>query len=395
MRRQQYLLYFTLFQVLVGFGIVIPILPHFALELGATSFHMGLITTVWAIAQFLFSPMWGAFSDRIGRRPVLLIGLIGYVLSFVLMGVAQNIWMVMLARFLGGLLSAATIPTAQAYVADTSTGEERTQRMSAMGAAMNLGFMSGPALGGLLAAAGLGFRATFLVAGGMAVVNLVLAYFTLPEPAHRRAAAARKGFSGLKAVSIAMAGPEVMLYLLAFAGTFGGSAMFSMLGFFLKDRMQAGPEALAVALTVEGVCATLFQGVLVGRSAQRFGEERSVAWSLLVGAGGFLTLVFARSFWHVLVGVVLISVAISFVRPLVTAMVSKRTRLEQGVTMGIQTAFDALGRSLGPLWSGAVYLWRDWAPFATSVVVYLLFYGLIQTAWRRVDGMPEPSRGAP
>ncbi|HYG59912.1 MAG TPA: MFS transporter, partial [Symbiobacteriaceae bacterium] len=133
----------------------------------------------------------------------------------------------------------------------------------------------------------------------------------------------------------------------------------------------------------------------VRRSAQRFGEERSVAWSLLVGAGGFLTLVFARSFWHVLVGVVLISVAISFVRPLVTAMVSKRTRLEQGVTMGIQTAFDALGRSLGPLWSGAVYLWRDWAPFATSVVVYLLFYGLIQTAWRRVDGMPEPSRGAP
>lgn len=381
-RKQQYILYAILFQVLLGFGMVIPILPFFVKQLGASDFYMGLLVTVWAGAQFMFSPVWGALSDRIGRRPVLLIGLAGYALTFGLMAVSHDIWMALLARFLGGMLSAATIPTAQAYIADISTKEERPSRMAAMGAAMNLGFIAGPSLGGLLA--GLGYNGLFAVSGGLAMVTWVLAFAMLPEPPKRAdAPAARKGFSGLKAVSIALAGPESLLFLLAFAGTFGGSAMFSMLGNFLISRMDANESLLGIAFTVEGVAAVIFQTFLVSRLSRSAGEEKSVGYALLSGSLGFLVLIFSHAFWQVVIGLIFISLCISLMRPLVTSMVSQRTRMEQGVTMGIQTAFDALGRSIGPLWAGAAFLWRDWAPFASAIAMYMLFFFWTQAAWRK------------
>jgi len=384
-RKQQLILFATLFQVLLGFGIVIPILPYFAKELGANSLQMGLLVTVWAGAQFLFSPLWGAFSDRVGRRPVLLVGLAGYALTFGVIAVAQDIWIVMLARFLGGVLSAATIPTASAYMADTSAVEERASRMAAMGAAQNLGFMGGPALGGVLASVGLGYRQAFLVAMGLALLNWIVAYFTLPEPTRRSAPAkgsGSRGFSGLKAVRVALAGPEALLFLLAFAGTFGGSSMFSMLGYFLIDRLGAGADLSGIAFTVQGIASVIFQGVLVGWASGRFGEERSIGWALLSGVAGFMALILSHDFVTAMIGVIFITLAVSFVRPLVTAMVSRRTRMEQGVTMGIQTSFDALGRTVAPMWAGMVYLWQDWAPFASAIAVYLLFYFWSRAAWQ-------------
>lgn len=388
-RKEQYILFGTLFQVMLGFGIMIPILPFFARDLGANSVQMGLLVTVWAGAQFLFAPMWGSLSDRIGRRPVLLAGLAGYAFTFAVIAVASNIWVILLARFLGGVLSAATIPTAQAYIADTTTTEDRASRMAAMGAAMNLGFIGGPTAGGLLAAFGLDYRHVFLVTMALALLNLVVAFFFLPEPSHRRAAKPNKGFSGLQAVAIAMRGPEALLFLLAFAGTFGGSTMFSMLGYFLMDRLGGGEEMASIAYTVQGACSVLFQGVLVGWSSRRFGESRSIQFALLSGIAGMVALAAARSLSLVLFGLVFVSLGISFIRPLITAMISRKSRMEQGMTMGIQTSFDALGRTVAPLWAGTAYLWRDWAPFASAIAVYLVFYLWTRRAWGDQEQPPH------
>lgn len=382
-RKQRYILFFTLFQVLLGFGIVIPIMPHFVKELGATSFHQGLVLMVWAGAQFLFSPVWGALSDRVGRRPILLVGLAAYAVTFFLMAWADNIWLVILARLLGGIFSSATIPTAQAYVADTTEPEERSNAMAQMGAAMNLGFIAGPALGGGLALLGLGYAALFVAAGAMATVTLLLALLMLPEPSNRNAGApARKGFSGIKAFSLAMAGPEKLLYLLTFAGTFGGSTMFGMIGFLMDDRFGAGPGPLGVAFTIEGASAIFFQVYLVGLLSRRLGDQRSLAWALVAGMAGMGVLIFAWSYWAAVVGMVCIALAVSLIRPLVTAMVSRRSKLGQGVTMGIQTSFDALGRTVAPLWAGLVYLWYDWAPFLSALVLYVAFYCWFRMSWR-------------
>lgn len=366
---------------MLGFGAVIPIMPHFARDLGANSIQMGLLVTVWAGAQFMLSPIWGTLSDRVGRRPILLVGVSGYALTFLMSAFSPTIWVLMLARFLGGVLSAATIPTAQAYMADTSGGEERTNRMASMGAAMSLGFIGGPAVGGLLSP--LGFRGTFLAVGGLAVINWILAVLMLPEPSQRTQRAVKKGISGLKAVSIALAGPEALLFILAFVATYGGSAMFSMLGYFMADRLGAGPELLAVAFTVQGLAAVTVQSFLVGFLVRQLGSERTVSLSLLVGVVGFGVLSASQTLFHVLIALVLITIAFSTLRPLVSSLVSQRTRLEQGMTMGIQTAFDALGRTIGPLVAGAAYLWLDWGPFLSAALMYAIFYIVTRIAWRR------------
>jgi len=374
---------------MLGFGVVVPILPYFAQELGASAFQMGLTITVWAGAQFLFSPLWGSLSDRIGRRPVLLIGLAGYSITFGLMAAAPNIWVVMLARFLGGILSAATIPTAQAYTADISEGEDRASRIAGMGAAMNLGFMSGPALGGLLATLGLGYRGSFLAAAAMGLVNLLLALLILPEPPHRRVSSAQKGLSGLQAVGVALSSAEALLFVLAFAASFGGSQLFSMLGYFLQEQLQAGPGLLSVALTVQAVSSFLFQVALVGPVSRSFQAEKVVSAALVVSSLGFALLASAHSIPRVMAAVVLVAAGLAFVRPLITAILSDRTRLDQGMAMGIQVAFDALGRTLGPAWAGAVFLWRSWAPFASAGAACLLFFGITWWVWHRPQPVPR------
>jgi len=382
-RKEQWTLFGTMFQVMLGFGIVIPILPFFARELGANSVQMGLLVTAWAGAQFLFAPWWGSLSDRVGRRPILLLGLLGNAVSFGFTAFANSIWVVMLARFMGGVLSAATIPTAQAYIADISPPAERTGRLSAMGAAMNLGFVGGPAMGGLLAGVGLDYRQFFLTAMALALLNFVAAFFILPEPPERKVAASRRQFSGLGAIKIALSGPQALYYLLAFAGSFGGSTMFSMLGYYLMDRLGAGTDLTSISFTIQGVSSAIFQGLLVGVAARAVGEERAVRLGLLAGIAGMLCLVVAHSYPVVVAGLVLIAMAISFIRPLVAAMLSRRTPMEQGVTMGIQSSLDALGRTIGPLWAGTAYLWHDWAPFASAIGVYLVFYLWTWVAWGR------------
>lgn len=389
-RRSQYILFFTLFQVMLGFGIMVPILPFFARDLGASSVHMGLLVTVWAGAQFLFAPLWGSLSDRIGRRPVLLVGLLGNALHFAMLALARNIWLALTARFLGGVLSAATIPTAQAYVADTTPGEERSGRMALMGAAMNLGFIGGPTAGGLLGAAGLSYREAILVAAAVAGFNWIVALLALPEPPHRGSSRRNeKGFSGIQAVRMALGGPHSLLFLLAFAGTFGGSTMFSMLGYFLMDRLGVDSESVtSLAFTIQGIAGILFQGLLVGWASRHFGDERPVRWALLAGMAGMAAFIVARSLGAVFLGLILITLAVSFIRPLITALLSRRTRMDQGITMGIQSAFDALGRTVAPTWAGLVYLWHDWAPFASALAVYLLFYLWTRRAWGA--GTPHP-----
>lgn len=363
-RRYQLLLFATLFQVMIGFGIVMPILPFFARELGGNSLQMGLMVTVWAGGQFLFAPLWGGLSDRIGRRPVLLIGLFTYVLVFILMAMARSIWGLIAIRALGGILSAATIPAAQAYVADVTEGAERSRQMANMGAAMNLGFFTGPFVGALLTP--LGFRAAFYAAAALALITLVAAYVALPEPPHRQAAAGPR-MNGLRAAGLALRGPEALFFLLAFATTYGGSTMFSMLGFYLIDRFQATPLATEMAFILDGAVSAAVQGLVVARLAQSIGEERTIRMALALGAAGFLALILAPRLWLALGSLALIAAATSLLRPTIAALVSRRTRLEQGLTMGMQSAFDALGRSVAPFVAGAAYLVAHWLPFAGAM----------------------------
>jgi len=193
-RRGLLVLFLAIFIVMMGFGIVLPVLQFYARGVGATPLEIGLLATSYAAMQFIFAPLWGAASDRVGRKPVFSVGLLGYAVSFVLFGLAHHVWQLFFARVLGGVLSAATLPTAMAYIGDTTSEERRGGGMGMMGAAMGLGFTIGPGIGGVLGR--LNLSLPFFVGAALALVTLALSWGALPEPVRHDSSAERPSRAG-------------------------------------------------------------------------------------------------------------------------------------------------------------------------------------------------------
>lgn len=359
----------TVFLVMVGFGIVMPILPFFARRFGASPVQMGLLITAWAVAQFVASPFWGLAADRVGRKPVLVAGLFGYTFAFLGMALAQSYGMLLAARIVGGLLSASVLPSAQAIAADLSAPEERSAVMGRMGAGFGLGFLVGPAAGGALALAGplVPFYAA-AVASALAL-PLVIRLVAEPPVDARRAAAARLGAGAL---AQALRSPELPLYLMAFATTFGGSSLFSMLGYYAMDRAGGTPSDVGVMFTALGLGSVVAQGIAVGPVTRRWGEVRTIRAGFTAGAAGFVMVALAGSVASITVTVCMTSLAMAFLRPSLAALNSRTTRLGYGTSLGMQTSFDSLGRTLGPLCAGTLYNMDRAGPFAGAAAVYLL-----------------------
>ena len=179
-------LFVCIFLVGMGFSIIMPVLPYYAESLGANAFQLGLLITVYAVCQFIFAPIWGTYSDRVGRKPVLLAGIFGFALTFILFAFANQLWQLYLIRMAGGIMSCATMPTAMAYVGDTTSLENRGKSMGLIGAAMGIGMIIGPAIGGLLSEISLSFP--FLFAGILALFNSLGVLLVLKESLPRNGA---------------------------------------------------------------------------------------------------------------------------------------------------------------------------------------------------------------
>ena len=173
------ILFAVMFLVMVGFGIIIPVLPFYAEDIGANPTQLGFLMGVYSLMQLLFAPMWGRISDRVGRKPVIMIGILGLSLSFLLMGVSSSLWMLFVARIIGGILSSANMPTVMAYVADITSPEDRGKGMGVVGAATGLGFVFGPAIGGVFSKINL--TMPFYIAGVTSLITFFLVWFLLKE----------------------------------------------------------------------------------------------------------------------------------------------------------------------------------------------------------------------
>lgn len=378
-RAQLGVLFAALFVAMVGFGIVLPALGHLSLRFGASSFAMGAMTSAYAFAQFLSAPAWGSLSDRVGRKPIVVVGILGFAVSFLVMGVADSFGVLMTGRVLGGLLSAATIPAAQAYAADLSSGEERASVLGMMGAAMALGFVLGPALSVVIVP--LGDAAPFFFSAGLGAATGVVGLVLLSEPARDEAAPRRVGrFDALRA---AVGGPEAPWYWVTFSVMFGASSTFATLVYFVEDHLGGSQRDASIAFAAFGGASALAQGLLVGRAVRRWGEPPTVAGALLLGACGFGALVGAGGVGQVHVGIAFVALGMALSRPTVTSLVSRRSALGQGSAMGVQAAFDSLGRMLGPLWAGWLYGVHPAAPFASAACVYVLALAAVARARAR------------
>jgi multidrug resistance protein len=368
-RRQIWMLFGTIFLVMIGFGIVLPILPFLAKRFGASPVQMGLLVTGWALAQFVASPLWGLLADRIGRKPILVVGLAGYAVTFLAMALAPSYALLLAARVVGGFLSSSVLPAGQAIAADLTPPQERGAVMGLLGAGFGVGFLVGPAIGGALAFAGP--HAPFFVAAGVSVLALPVVLRLVREPPvdDRRRKAAALGAAGMVQ---AITSPERPLYLMAFAATFGGSSLFSMLGYYAIDRAGATPSQVGIIFTALGMGSVLTQGALIGPVTRRWGEARGILLGFAGGAVGFLAVASSNSVPGIAATIFLSSIAMALVRPSLAALNSRVTSLGFGTSLGMQTAFDSLGRTLGPLWAGTVYSIAPLAPFVAASVVYVV-----------------------
>jgi DHA1 family multidrug resistance protein-like MFS transporter len=382
-------LYFIMFLVVAGFGIILPILPFYAKDLGATGFQLGLMTTIFSLTQTAAAPFWGQLSDRVGRKPVLFAGLVGYALSYILMIWVQSVAMLLVVRALSGLLSASAFPAAQAYLVDLTTHENRGYAMGYMAAASNLGFLFGPSLGGSFAI--LGLRAAFFIAGVVILVTAGISLALLPTiNIPPKSSLSLQG--SMNPMSFLFSGADSALLWITMLVSFGTSTMYSILGYYMIDRFDALTSQTAVVYTLMGGVSALMQVFLVGRLLKILGEDFVILGSLLIGIVGFVGLVLAPELVILYIWVVVISISMALVRPAILVALSNRTHLEQGLTMGLQGSYDSFGRVIGPLWAGYAFEITLSGPYWSSAAIFGLTTGLyfiLYLSWKRATPLPE------
>ena len=345
----------TVFIDLVGFGIVIPVLPFYAegTEFNATPRTVGLLFASYSIMQLFFSPLLGRLSDKYGRRPVLLISIIGTGIGFLILGFARTLWMLFVGRILDGI-SGGNISTAQAYIADITTKEDRAKGMGLLGAAFGLGFIFGPAIGGILSHWGI--HVPFLFAAALSFANATLLYFTLPETVtadHPARVSAARG-RGLTQVIYSLRQPRLgfiltiyFLFIVAF------SIMTTSFSLYTMFRFGYDAHHNGYLFAYVGLIAVVIQGVLIGRLVRRFGE----LWLVIVGALFFAISLFAVPFVGpnagglaaLLIGGGIFSLGNSLSTPALNSLASKSVGpAEQGSVLGVTQSVASLARAVGP-----------------------------------------------
>jgi len=380
-------LFLTVFLDLLGFGLVIPLLPFFATHLGASGFEVGVVMTAYSAMQFLFAPLWGRLSDRIGRRPVLLVSIGASVVAMLLFAASTHLAIFALARAFAGM-AAANIGTAQAYIADITPPAERARGMGMIGAAIGLGFVLGPAVGGLLA--GLGLAAPAIGAAILAAINFVLAFFLLPEslPPEARARAVSLRISRLAALREALGHPILpWLFLLYFLATFGFSQMETTFALFTERRFGYGVRENGWIFAFIGVVLVLVQGGLVRPLVRALGEARLLVVSTVLLTTGLVAIGNASSLAGLLAAAALLAIGSGLHNPALSSLVSRQASIhDQGQVLGLGQSVASLARSLGPLAGGAAFelggaaphlelggVAVDFAPWSTSFLVAACF----------------------
>ena len=361
MKRSPLLVIFiTVFIDLVGFGIVMPVLPFYAegTKFGATPSQVGLLFASYSVMQLVFAPVLGRLSDKYGRRPILLISLLGTALGFLILGSATTLWMLFLGRIIDGI-SGGNISTAQAYIADVTTKEDRAKGMGLIGAAFGLGFVFGPAIGGVLSRWGI--NVPFLFAGGLALANAILLYFTLPEtvtrdhPARVSAASGRGWHQLIAALRNQRLGFVLTIY---FLGIVAFSIMTATFSLFMMFRLGYDAYHSGWIFAFVGVISAIIQGGLIGRLVKKFGEPALV----IIGALLFTASLVATPFVTAATGLLALltigavtSIGQALSAPSLSSLASKSASpAEQGSVLGVTQSVASLARAVGPSLAAAL-----------------------------------------
>ena len=362
------LLMLNMFIAVGSFGIIIPIIPAYLKEIGQGGTAAGLIIAIFAFAQFLMSPIGGKWADKYGRRPLINIGLLTLAISMFVFYAADSIWLLYISRVIGGIGCAFLIPAIYAYVADITTMDQRAKGNSFISAAMSLGIVIGPGIGGALAEYGL--KTPLLVSAIVGLLAFVVSHFTLAESqVEKQEMVDMPKSSMVKDIVLSVKKPFFIPLVITLIMSFGLMAYETVVGLFVSDEFAATPQEIAFMITATGLVGVIMQLFVVDRIVARAGELNVLKVFLIVTAIGFLLSIVATSFGMFFGISLLIFLATSILRPVLTTLISKLAGNEQGFAMGMNNAYMSIGNIAGPLMAGALYDVNILYPFMAGLVI--------------------------
>jgi len=378
MRKPIVVIFITIFIDMLGFGIIIPILPVFSKELGAANYQVGLIAMSYPIMNFLFAPFWGSLSDRFGRRPIILGSVFITTMAYLIFSQAISLWILLLSRVMSGIGS-ANLSVAQAYVADVSKPEERAKSMGLIGAAFGLGFIIGPTAGGYLKSMSSYGHVDWVGYGaaGICLLNLLLAYFYLPESLKERKKDLKFNFKIISGIVRELRRPVIReLLLINFNFITAFMIMQIAATLFWRESIGLTEIQMGYMFAFIGALTVVVQGGLVGRAVKHFGEYRLVTIGSVLSIAAFTMIPWVTPATFIpleLIAFALLALANGCITPSITSLLSKSADAKDvGQVLGVNQSFGSLARAAGMALSGFLYSIDFHVPFLASAGIMIL-----------------------
>lgn len=378
-----FFLYFTVFVNIAGFSMIFPLLPFYAKEFDATAFQVGMLAASHALASFIAAPFIGGISDRFGRRPVMLAGIIFSTFALMMMGFAQSLTMLFFARIFHGVISTAIIPTARAYMGDVSSSENRVAAMGKVGAALASGQLLGPAISSFVIGFW-GIHSPFFVAAFVCLLNALFVGFFLPESLHVKALKITFGnkLRDMSKLFHHLQGKTGLVFMVLFVWAFALSNLQVSIPLFASDMLNMRAEHIGYFFTALAIISVIVQGYLLPRIVRLLGERNTIILGLVSMSVGLVIVPLVPSLYLLVLSYMFLGFGSALNRPTAEGVISRNSEIGQGSTMGIAQSFESLGRVFGPLIGGFIYFYSHQLPFLLTALIIIALAVALQQSFK-------------
>lgn len=368
MKKQFIILYMNIFLVFLGIGLVIPVLPVYLKDLGLTGADLGVMVAAFALAQMIISPFGGAMADKLGKKLIICIGLILFSVSEFLFAVSHTFSLLLVSRVLGGFSAGMIMPGVTGLIADLSPMQDKARNFGYMSAIISAGFILGPGAGGFLAE--ISHRMPFYFAGALGVLAFLGTVIFVQSPKQETT----QGFQSLEKVELEkiqvkkFITPAILTLILAF----GLSAFETLFPLYTADKIDFQPADISIAITGGGIFGAIFQVFLFDKMVRYLNELMLIVYSLIYSAIVLGLLIFAHSYWHVMLICFIVFIGFDLIRPALTNYFSNIAGNRQGFAGGLNSTFTSMGNFIGPLIAGGLYDVNIEYPLLMSILFMLI-----------------------
>ena len=375
---------FCEFLICLGMSLIFPVMPFIKNEYHFSAFDMGVMSSLFAFVQFIASPIVGRISDKTGRKPMLVWGLLVFSIAEFVFALSQRLWLFDLSRAVDGLSAAMFVPTSMALAADLTSVKDRAKVIGWLSAAFSGGLILGPGLGGILA--NISYKFPFWVAGILGIISTVVAVILLPKDSDERFKSSTKnpedallegGWAQVKSLlTPVMTMPFLMIFIMAF-GLAGFESIYSL---YVNEVHHFDLQSIALVLTLNGIISLILQVFLFDRMVQWWGEVRVIRYCFFASAIGTAFVIYDHSHWQLIVATLVVFEAFDMLRPAITTLLTKMSKNNQGLLNGVNMSLTSVGNIIGPLISGALldinYQYPYWIVIVFLAISFIITVGL-------------------